>query len=151
MINEQHVKRYCCEDISKIENYEEALNDNTQTWDVHHRAEILPCGRFSYKTLKKHGLYWNVPASHLIFLSHGEHMRLHNTGTSRSEETRRKVSEANKGKGKGKGHKISEETKRKISEAKKGRKLSEETRRKMAESHRRYLEKKREQSKSSIT
>ena len=149
MISEQMTKRYCCEDIKKIENYEQALNDNTQTWDVHHRAEILPCGRFSYKTLKKHGLYWNVPASQLIFLSHGEHMRLHNTGTSRSEETRRKVSEAQTGNKWCVGRKLSEETKRKISEAKKN--ISDETRRKLSEARRRYWEKQREQSKSSIT
>ena len=44
-----------------------------------------------------------------------------------SEETRRKISEASKGKT------HSEETRRKISEAIKGRKFSEETRRKMSE------------------
>ncbi len=48
---------------------------------------------------------------------------------SASKETKRKMSEANKGK------KLSEETKRKMSEANKGKKLSEETKRKMSESH----------------
>lgn len=94
MINEQHVKQYCCEDPSLIENYDKAVNDKTQTWDIHHRGEILPCGRFSPESLKKHGLYWNLPASQLIFLSHGEHMRLHRAGTSKSEETKRKIAEA---------------------------------------------------------
>ena len=46
----------------------------------------------------------------------------------RSEEHRRKISEANKGK------KLSEETKRKLSEAKKGMKRSEETKKKISES-----------------
>jgi group I intron endonuclease len=46
-----------------------------------------------------------------------------------SEKTRRKISEANKGKH---GHTCSEEHKRKISEAQKGRTLSEETRRKLS-------------------
>jgi hypothetical protein len=44
-----------------------------------------------------------------------------------SEETRRKISKANKGK------KCSEETRRKLSEAKKGKKLSKEARRKIGE------------------
>ena len=46
-----------------------------------------------------------------------------------SEETKKKLSEANKGK-----H-LLEETKRKISESRKGRHFSEETKRKMSESH----------------
>ena len=46
-----------------------------------------------------------------------------------SEETRRKLSEANKGK------KASEESKRKMSEARKGRKLSEEAKKKIGEVH----------------
>lgn len=56
-------KRYCCEDISRIENYEKAIADETQIWHCHHRAEILPCGRYSQDDLKRHGLYWHVPAS----------------------------------------------------------------------------------------
>jgi len=63
MINEQYAKRYCCEDISKIENYEKAVNDDTQTWDIHHRLEIQ--GEFvnSSSLLKKCGMYFKVPAS----------------------------------------------------------------------------------------
>ena len=33
-------KYFCIEDISLIENYEAAINDNTQVWDCHHRNEI---------------------------------------------------------------------------------------------------------------
>ena len=40
MINVNQAKAYCCEDISLIENYEQALNDKTQTWDCHHKLEI---------------------------------------------------------------------------------------------------------------
>ena len=36
MIN---VKKFCCEDISKIENYAAAIADTTQTWECHHRME----------------------------------------------------------------------------------------------------------------
>lgn len=59
---------------------------------------------------------------------------LQTKGTRKSEETKRKMSEAKKGR------KLTEEHKRKLSEAKKGRKLSKETRRRMSESspRRRY-------------
>lgn len=63
MISKNQTRKYCCEDISKIENYDKAVNDKTQKWDCHHRAEILPCGMFSTSDLKRNGLYWNVPAS----------------------------------------------------------------------------------------
>lgn len=46
-----------------------------------------------------------------------------------SEETKKKISESQKGK------KMSEETRRKMSESQKGKKMSEETRRKLSESH----------------
>lgn len=77
MISIEHAKRYCCEDVSKIENYDKALADEDRTWNIHHRAEVLPCGRYSIKELKKFGLYWKQPASRLIFLPPDEHSRLH--------------------------------------------------------------------------
>ena len=39
MIAFYKVKKFCCEDISLIENYEQALNDQTQMWECHHRKE----------------------------------------------------------------------------------------------------------------
>ena len=67
----------CSEDISLIENYQEAVSDDTQIWHCHHRGEILPCGVFSQHDLKKFGLYWHRPASELIFLTPSEHHRIH--------------------------------------------------------------------------
>ena len=58
-----------------------------------------------------------------------------NKGKTHSEETKRKLSEASKGNQNCKGKTPSDETKRKISEANKGRTLSEETKRKMREAH----------------
>ena len=134
MISEEQVIRYCCEDLPKIENYGQAMNDETQVWHCHHRAEILPCGMFPMDTLKKFGIYFNRPAAELVFLTKFEHLRLHNKGKTLSEEHRRKLSEANKGK------KHSDETRRKISEVRKGdrhpffgKKRSDETKRKMSE------------------
>lgn len=138
MIKEYNVRKYCCEDISQIENYEQAINDKTQTWECHHKAEILPCGRFTTNDLIKHNLYWNRPANELIFLTHSEHTKLHHCGIKRSYKTKRKMSESHKGKNTWmKGTHRSEETRKKISESLKGRKLkpfSEEHRRKMSES-----------------
>ena len=72
------LRRYCSEDLSRIENYDKAVADTKHVWDCHHRAEILPCGVFTPKQLQKHGLYWHRPASELIFLRHDEHTMLHN-------------------------------------------------------------------------
>ena len=119
MINEYTAKKYCSEDISIIENYELAVNDTTQTWDCHHRGEILPCGRFSIDDLKKFGLYFNRPAAELIFLTPVEHHRLHFKSVPKSESTKKAISEALKGVPK------SESTKKAISDAKKGVPLSE--------------------------
>ena len=114
MINEYCAKSYCCEDLSLIENYDLAVADTTQTWDCHHRGEILPCGRYEAKDLKKFGLYYKRPACELIFLPHDEHMSLHYKGVPLSEATKQKMSEAHKGVPK------SEETKQKLSDALKG-------------------------------
>lgn len=144
MICIKNAKQYCCEDISLIENYEQAIADKTHTWDCHHRAEILPCGRFSTSDLKKHGLYFNVPASQLLFLKQKDHVSLHHSGRPSgmsgkhlSEESRKRISNSHKGRQK------SEETRRKLSEAHKGKKASEETRRKLSESHKRYYAERR--------
>ena len=52
-----------------------------------------------------------------------------NVGRKKSQETRRKMSEA------AKGHILTEETKRKIGEAMKGHTVTEETRAKISKSH----------------
>lgn len=122
MIKEHNAEKYCCEDISLIENYSAAVADKTQTWDCHHRAEILPCGRYTPEQLDRHGLYWNVPASHLIFLTHSEHMRMHNEGKKLSDEHRAKLSASHKGKPSSmKGKKLSPEHRAKLSTALKGK------------------------------
>lgn len=134
MINEKQAKKYCRDDISKIENYEKAIDDKTQTWDLHHRLELTLDGEFalSHKQLKMHDMYYNRPYYELIFLTHSEHTRLHNM--NRSDDTRKKMSEANKGKtSPRKGVTLSEETRRKMSESHKGRTFTEEHRRKISE------------------
>lgn len=75
MINEANLRKYCCEDISLIENYNEAVNDTTQMWQCHHKLEIK-----LHKTsqeLIEMGLYYNRPASELIILTEKNHKSLH--------------------------------------------------------------------------
>lgn len=138
MISKTRIEKYCCEDISKIENYDKAMADTTQVWDCHHRLEIQGQFTNSVRLLKRCGVYYNVPASQLILLQPSDHMKLHhggihnpNIGRNHSEETRKKMSEAQKG------HKVSEETRRKLSEANRGKRNSEEARRKLSEVHKR--------------
>lgn len=163
MINERCAHEYCRDDISKIENYDKAIADTTQTWDLHHRLEFTLDGEFALTTeqLKMHDMYYNRPYYELIFLTKSEHMRLHMKdkclpedvkqrisdklkGIQRgpmTEEHRRKLSESKKGKVPwSKGKHLSDETKRKISESKKGenhpnygKHLSDETRKKLSE------------------
>lgn len=159
MINEKTVRRYCSEEPSKIENYDLAFTDMEHTWHCHHRLELGENGEVtSLNDLKKHGLYYGRPASELIFLTNGEHRRIHNQnrhvgddvrrrmseshkGKHPSEDTRKKIGEAKKGNKHFLGHKHSEETKMRISEWNKGRKMSEETRRKMSEARKAYYAK----------
>ena len=124
MISEICAKNYCREDISLIENYEKAMKDTKQIWVCHHiLGEIL-----STEQLKAHEFYYNVPACMLKFVTSSEHRRIHNKGKHHSEETRKKTSDAMKGKtSPRKGVILSEETKKKISAAHKGRKTKGST------------------------
>ena len=135
MIHNWYTHKYCNDDITKIENYEQAINDTTQTWHCHHRLETDL--NLSIQELKDRDLYYNRPASELIFLTPKEHQRIHHKGAFMSEETRKKMSEAKKGKpsnNKGNHYFHSKETKQKISEANKGRQMSEEQKRKLSNS-----------------
>lgn len=67
--------QFCGEDIRLIENFEKALLDRKTVWDVHHRLEIEL--NKTGQELKEAGLYYNRPASELIFLTKSEHSSLH--------------------------------------------------------------------------
>ena len=116
-------ERYCKE-YENIENYQKALADNFVGWCCHHRKGVY----IAVEKLKALGMYYNRPASELIFLTESEHDILHKKGKHFSEEHKNKLSEAHK-----KGKHLSEEHKNKIGEAHKGKKRSEETRKKIAE------------------
>ena len=126
MINIKKAQKYCKEDISKIENYEQAVNDTTQVWDCHHRTEIW--WNCTKKDLIENECYYNRKACELIFLTHAEHARIHNSGELNSmygkthtQEARKKISESKKGRPSwNKGKTMSKEFSRKMSEVKKG-------------------------------
>lgn len=103
MINEQNAYSFCKEDISLIENYNQAINDKSQMWECHHKKGL----DYSKQWLKDNGLYYNQPASDLIFITKREHRILHNQGKHLSAETIAKISKSLTGK------KQSDETKAK--------------------------------------
>lgn len=79
----RNAQKYCCEDLSLIENYELAKNDpKPKKWCIHHRDEckVLPSGIIVRRTpeeLIENGRYYNCPANELIFLTQSEHWKLH--------------------------------------------------------------------------
>lgn len=127
-----------CKDYTNIENYEKAKADNFKGWCIHHRLEThnsygeRRLVNISAAELQALGMYWNRPASELIFMKHSEHTQLHQKGEDNSfygrrhsEESKKKMSESQKGKRTGEdnpfyGKHHSEETRKKWSEARKG-------------------------------
>lgn len=111
-LDKRHAKLWCSEPIQNIENYNEAVADETQVWVCHHRLELHPDGslRFTSKDLKELGFYEHRPARELIFLPYGVHSSMHNKadkeshslpgkkngmyGRHHTEESRRKMSES---------------------------------------------------------
>lgn len=147
----KYYKHYYCKDIEKVENFEKAKADNFKGWHCHHRLETHNSDGerrlvdISHNELKALGMYYNRPADELIFLTSREHNAF-KKGQQKSEETRKKLSEAKKGKRHSEEHKkklseahkgkhLSEEHKKKIGEANKGKQFSAETRNKMSEAH----------------
>ena len=128
-----------CKDYEKIENYEKAKKGNFKGWHCHHRLEthnsdgIRRIVDISVEELIALGMYYNRPASELIFLTVKEHNAF-NKGRHHSEESKNKMREAKKGQTPwNKGKHLSGETKNKLREAKKGKHHSDETRKKMRE------------------
>lgn len=131
MIGGRQVKTYCCEDLSKIENYDIAVNDDTQIWNCHHRLETHTSdGNLRLIDLTRDELialevYYKRPVSELIFVTRKEHNKLHEKYTvSRSTSVEALYKNSVKHLGElntfyGKHH--SSETKKIISESRKGK------------------------------
>lgn len=79
MIKENNAKCYCSEDISLIENYNQAISDQKRMWDIHHRRECDENGQtlLTHKQLVEMDLYYHRPASELIFVTRSMHNKLH--------------------------------------------------------------------------
>ena len=104
------MKTRYCNNVEKIENYELAKRDNFKGWVCHHRLETHTSEGerrlvgISKEELKALGMYYHRPSEELIYLTKSEHQKLHHTGRPGpnrgkhfSEEHRRKISEANRG------------------------------------------------------
>ena len=103
--------KYCCEDVSMIENYELAKKDDFKGWVCHHRLETHTSEGerrlvdISKEELKALGMYYRRPSEELIYLTKSEHQKLHrkggpgpNSGKHFSEDHKRKIAESNRGK-----------------------------------------------------
>lgn len=124
------------------------IKDNFIGWECHHKLETHTSDGerrlvdITRKELIALDTYYDRPSEELIFLTKSEHKTLHHKGKHHSEETLKKMSEAQKGHPVSEATKkklseaaknMSDETKKKMSEAKKGNKLSEEHKKKISE------------------
>lgn len=126
------VRKLYCEDISKIENYDKAIADTTQTWHCHHRRETI----YTRDGLIQIGEYYHRPAVELIFLTPLDHNRIHNRGKTLSEWHKERLREAHRRNKYNLGRHPSEETRMKLSAVLRGKKRSVETRKRMSAAQR---------------
>ena len=113
------MKMYCRDDLSKIENYEQAINDKENMWVCHHRLELTLDGEeaLSQKDLMRMNMYYHRPYFELIFIKDIDHRKLHARFLNDwiTEESLNKIRE------KRKGTVVNEETRKKISKTVKQR------------------------------
>lgn len=98
----KHTFERYCKDYESIENYYKAKADNFKGWHCHHRLETHTSDGerrlvdITQKELIALNMYYHRPAEELIFLPRSEHEAFRK-GKPRSAETRKKLSELNKG------------------------------------------------------
>lgn len=130
MISVENASKYC-NDIENIEGYDKAIASE-EMYDCHHRLETHTSDGerrtvdLSKKELIALGMYYNRPASELVFMKPTEHTKLHKIGRHLSEEQKRRIGKSNSIANKGKpsnrrGVHLTEEQKKKISESMKGK------------------------------
>lgn len=139
----KNLKGKCKDDISKIENYEQAINDKENVWDCHHRLELTLEGEYAHskEDLIRMDMYYNRPYFELIFMKQSEHLALHKKIRPVTKSTREKIKKALTGRKLSEEHiqkltsrTISFETRMKLSKSLAGRKLSEEHKHKISQS-----------------
>lgn len=71
-------RKFCRDDISKIENYHDAINSSEQ-YVLHHRLELTLDGEFAHtaEDLQRLDMYYNRPYFELIFLPCTVHSKMH--------------------------------------------------------------------------
>ncbi len=131
MISISQAQAYCRDDITLIKNYAKAVADTTQTWICHH-IHGEPVTGLCKADLKKMNMYYQRPASELMFVTRKMHEDIHGSckkagkrdksgsknsfyGKHHSEESKARMSESHKN--------MSDTTRAKLSAAKKGKKL----------------------------
>ena len=120
------IKQVCKDDPSLIENYDKAINDDTQMWVLHHRLELTLDGEYAHskEELIRLGMYYHRPYYELIFLTKSDHQILH-----AHDKYRKTLSKSLHG------HVVSNETRKKLSNAHIGKKLSNEHKEKLSNAH----------------
>lgn len=124
-------------------------NNITEKCVAHHRDDTPETKQYNTEHYERWGHNEDGTfeyGKYILFMTQGDHIRYHQAGVPRTEEVRKKIGEANKGRifsdehkkklsiahiGKPsprKGKTLSDETRRKVSEAGKGRIQSEQTR-----------------------
>ena len=120
---------YCCETVDQIEGYISEEKRTVKTV-IHHRLEshdesgTLRTRFLSMQQLKDTGLYYNRPASELIWMTESAHKSLHQKDLSYKENLQ-KMSKKNIGR------KVSDVQKNKLREKAIGRKHTAETKAKL--------------------
>ena len=112
-------KRFC-RDLTKIENYDEAVNDKLEIWACHHRLEQV----FTKKELVRAGWYYDRKPQELIFLKRSEHNGNPDIHISVKTRIRNSKGKPSGMKGKtawNKGKKMDDDFRKKVSESMKGR------------------------------
>lgn len=105
MINTYNLRKFCKDDISKIDNYEEAVQSD-DIYDCHHRLELTLEGEYAHskEDLIRMDMYYHRPYYELILLPHKEHTKLHRkfnscfSGHKLSKEMKDKLINSHKGK-----------------------------------------------------
>ena len=123
-MNLKYYKRYC-KDIENVENFEKAKADNFKGWDCHHRLETHNSDGerrlvdITQAELIALGMYYNRPASELIFMKESEHSSLHTKGKQGNRKGKQGYWKGKTGPNKGK--QFSAEARNKMSLQKTGR------------------------------
>ena len=136
--NGKYYSSLCNTSIDNVEGFDPEILESDRGWVLHHRLELEDKfgnprdEEVSAWVLMRLGLYYNRPASELLWVRKGEHATMHNKLRKREawnkgktniydDETRKNISDTLKEYYKNNPKTVSEETKKKMSESNKGK------------------------------